>query len=521
MKDEPGAERRLIEIADGMELTQVDLRELRRLMHEWQSALTQGMSEGHLQVPRLMRDTHALVRQVRQLNAMLAASVHSWASDWKALEPAQDLARVFEDKVMLLVFGKFNAGKSSLCNFLADRFAAHGRAVQYFYLESGRVVETGQGLQEGATETTARLQGVCLGAQLVLLDTPGLHSVTPDNAALTQRFTDSADAVLWLTSSTSPGQVQELDELARELRRHKPLLPVITRSDMFEEDEIDGEIVKLLRNKSASNRALQEDDVRARALDKLRLMGIDEQVLRPAVSVSVHAMRERGGGSQALVDGGFEALCAALLGIVGPARAYKQRKPAEVMLHHLEESVLGAIEAGLVPALSALVGRLAQERQDLREAQSRLLRSIWREVAPALPALLERHAPRREWGRLCAEIAQALGRALLDHGQALGDFDLQVPCAEEWAGELQLVLQDKAGLWASGADFVQQHEALHRGVHSLVLRRVDQWVEPCERVLGAVETDAQALLDYLASQRDSLMPIQQQVREGSFRTSAP
>ena len=50
--------------------------------------------------------------------------------------------------------------------------------------------------------------------------------------------------MLWLTSSTSPGQVQELDELARELHRGKPLLPVVTRSDVIEEDEVDGEIVK-------------------------------------------------------------------------------------------------------------------------------------------------------------------------------------------------------------------------------------------------------------------------------------
>ncbi|MFX6899715.1 hypothetical protein ABTH92_21315, partial [Acinetobacter baumannii] len=79
---------------------------------------------------------------------------------------------------------------------------------------------------------------------------PGLHSATGENAALTQRFLDSADAVLWLTSSTSPGQVQELDELARELRRGKPLLPVLTRSDVIDEDEVDGRIVKCLRNKS-------------------------------------------------------------------------------------------------------------------------------------------------------------------------------------------------------------------------------------------------------------------------------
>lgn len=68
------------------------------------------------------------------------------------------------------------------------------------------MVESDEPLREGATETTARLQGLCLGTGLVLLDTPGLHSVTPENAALTQRFTESADGLLWLSSSTSPAR---------------------------------------------------------------------------------------------------------------------------------------------------------------------------------------------------------------------------------------------------------------------------------------------------------------------------
>src|SRR3546814_16525586 len=107
-----------------------------------------------------------------------------------------------------------------------------------------------------------------IGDRLVLLETPGLHSLTAENAELTLRLADSADAVLWLSSSTSPGQVQELDELARELRRRKPLLPVITRSDIFEEDEIDGEICKVLRNKTDENRLLKECDVGVRAQNK-------------------------------------------------------------------------------------------------------------------------------------------------------------------------------------------------------------------------------------------------------------
>ncbi|MFX9038805.1 hypothetical protein ABTN43_19465, partial [Acinetobacter baumannii] len=86
-----------------------------------------------------------------------------------------------------------------------------------------------------------------------------------ENAALTQKFIDSADGVLWLSSATSPGQVQELDALGRELKRHKPLFPVITRSDFVEEDEIDGELCAVLCNKNSEQRALQESDVLMRA----------------------------------------------------------------------------------------------------------------------------------------------------------------------------------------------------------------------------------------------------------------
>lgn len=73
---------------------------------------------------------------------------------------------------------------------------------------------------------------------------PRLHSITSENAQLTQQFLESADGILWLSSSTSPGQVQELDELAQEIRRNKPLLPIITRSDFLDEVFVDNDIKK-------------------------------------------------------------------------------------------------------------------------------------------------------------------------------------------------------------------------------------------------------------------------------------
>lgn len=384
--------------ADQAALAQLHSRLLQ--LQAWQTALHQNLGSTLAPVAGLQA-SHPMAQQAQAIDQQCQDLQTRWAQQWARLQPARSLAQDFEQRVILLVFGKFNAGKSSLCNFLAERFAAHGQAVRFFQLADGAVVESDEPLREGATETTARLQGLCLGTGLVLLDTPGLHSVTPENATLTQRFTESADGLLWLSSSTSPGQVQELDELARELRRNKPLLPVITRSDLIEEDEVDGEIHKCLRNKTPANRALQEADVQTRAHDKLRQLGIALSVLKDPISISVHAARSQP-GPDALADAGLLRLYAAITEVLAPAQAYKQRKPAEVLLHHLEENLQAAIDTELLPQLQRLRMALDQEQERLQDSKAAMLRAAWRQTIPALPGLLERYAD--QLPVLCAQV---------------------------------------------------------------------------------------------------------------------
>ncbi|NOG30576.1 hypothetical protein HLB35_00170 [Halomonas sp. TBZ9] len=110
--------------------------------------------------------------------------------------------------------------------------------------------------------------------------------MTDENGQLTRLFTDSADAVLWLTPSTSPGQVQELDDLKIELESGKPLLPVITRSDAREEDfDEEGTLYSILVNKTSENRKEQEQDVYCRAIDKL---GKQKEVKTPSLYRCTH-----------------------------------------------------------------------------------------------------------------------------------------------------------------------------------------------------------------------------------------
>lgn len=241
-------------------------------LQDWQYQLTALLPE---QLPSIhgFNPQGEIAEHINSLHTELQKIQADSEQAYQQLASAQNLGEAFEQKVILLLFGKFNAGKSSLCNVLADCFRQAKQTVAYFYLENGEIVFTEAAFQEGATETTARLQGVCLGERLLLLDTPGLHSVTVANANLTQRFLESADGVLWLSSSSSPGQVHELDALAQELLRQKPLLPVLTRSDYLDEDEVDGDIVHMLCNKPTAQRTLQEQDVRERAIEKLGQMG--------------------------------------------------------------------------------------------------------------------------------------------------------------------------------------------------------------------------------------------------------
>ena len=530
-------ELRLIEAADGIELTQIDLTEMTQLLEDWLSGLGRTFAEHRLQRPPSLRNTHTLAHEVDSVNNLLAASAAEWMRKWTLLEPAQLLARVFDDQVMLLVFGKFNAGKSSLCNLLAERFVAHERVVRYFHLEAGHVVRTTHPLQEGVTETTARLQGVSLGHSLVLLDTPGLHSVTPENAALTQRFTDSADAVLWLTSSTSPGQVQELDEMARELHRCKPLLPVITRSDILEEDEIDGDIVKLLRNKTPSNRHLQEDDVHERARNKLAQMGVPSNVLKRPVSISVHATRAEEQTPQALSEGGFTRFYSAVLDLVKPARAYKQRKSIEVLLHHLEENVLGAIKSDIEPALRLLVGSLLQERERLQQLQPRLAKRVWRQVASKLPSMLEQHVAASDISGLSQELETLLQQTLICEVEAaLGGYECRM---DESENAQAIKIADEIGCGASfnpmekaasetsssgsltaTVSFERLHDDLQASVSRRLVERRDAIFGQCTRVVDEIEGSVIQLQETLKRQRSVFLEIKLQLRTNSSAKTA-
>lgn len=485
-------------------------------LEDWLARTTAALGPGPLRWAGL-DGTHALAMAAEEIHLWLQQALPAWQRS--QVDSTQALAETLEQSALFLVFGKFNAGKSSLCNFLAERFAAMGQPIEYFSLLDGQLVTLpATRFQEGATETTTTLQGVRLGRKLVLLDTPGLHSSTPENAALTRRFTDSADGVLWLTSSSSPGQVQELDELVRELHRSKPLLPVLTRSDLVEEDEVDGDIVKVLCNKTPTNRALQEADVQQRGREKLSLLGADPALLRPPVSLSTHAARSLGLTPAALDAAGFHRLWNALQELVKPALAYKQRKSAEIVLHHLEETVLHSLDTSLMPALATLQQAMATERAALVPKQGQLVKQVWRGVMPALAPLLESHAQSGDVKAVLREfddlLADAFGRAA--RGVLTGYEAASAPMARHIELPEDIGYDQHGDLGFSGSDMLIGYERLHasleQAAHAALEYCAQYAVKQCIDGIDALDASIAALQAVLAQQRSALAGIKERLR---------
>lgn len=485
-------------------------------LQNWRDQLNQNLEQILCTRSHALHPKSVLAKQLQTLKQFLLDHRQNWDSKWLEFAPAQSLADAFNHKVMLLVFGKFNAGKSSLCNLLADYFHIQGQHVQYFHLDQGEIIYADTPFKEGATETTVRLQGVCLGESLVLLDTPGLHSVTPENAELTQRFIDSADGVLWLSSSSSPGQVQELDALAQELRRHKPLLPIITRSDHVEEDEIDGEICTILCNKSTAQRTLQEHDVLQRSQEKLITMAVDPLLLKHPVSVSAQMARQANFSTQAISEAGFEHLFNALLDIIRPVLDYKQRKPAEMYLHYLQEHILQTLQEIEASTVKDIETQLAQMQAALERQQNKIIEHTWRNVVPQIPALLDQYPEKQSIQAIVETIQQWTIDALSEQMTLqFADYAIQIDPVLSLALE-QALSHEILSATTPVQENLFEHEVLYKTLSAqlqLQLRDIsDKIIEQCTEILAAETFEIEKLQQHILESAQELNSIAHDMR---------
>lgn len=176
----------------------------------------------------------------------------------------------FNDSVLVFIYGKVKAGKSSLGNFVGQHPDQKNTTHFFKYDKAGQraaqakleeLVENG--FETKVTEATDTIQGFKING-LTWIDTPGLHSLTGENGDLAKRYVEAADLILYVTSSDSPARASDTAEIVELVgTKNKKVCVILSKSDTVEEDEVDGELVQVRIGKSASDRQLQEDHVRA------------------------------------------------------------------------------------------------------------------------------------------------------------------------------------------------------------------------------------------------------------------
>lgn len=404
-----------------------------------------------------LRDSVDVVRD--RFEAVVASALTRWQDG----ELARKLSESLSDRLVLLVYGKVNAGKSSLMNFIIDRATAHGLPSQCFRLEGGERVDIEGKFATGATETTSCIQGAEIGKRLILLDSPGLHSVTPVNQALTERFVAAADGALLLTSSGSPGHRQELGLLAAALRdSERPIICVITRSDENEPDEVDGELVDRFVNWNPERRRLQEENVLERARQEVLRVGADEltaaRLLTP-LSVSALCAEQDGCTPQALAAAGFDQLFEALTRLADKALGYKRDKPLQQALEHRRQ-LQQHLRAGVLPALGQARQAGSTALKALDAQAPRIVDAVSGFGLRALFDALQRHEADRDVEAALAEVQDAVR----------GELEAQVqPLLAHYRAELgQLLVQiDPEGLGGYDEQFVDIEQVKGSGLKAV------------------------------------------------------
>lgn len=231
--------------------------------------------------------------------------VEEWKNQQKRSIASSSLRDVTNDSLLVIVYGKVKAGKSTLINFIANK-APDTMEKSFFRFDKagnresiGKLEELhGDCLETRITECTDTIQGLRLEG-VTFVDTPGLLSMTKENGELARKYIEAADLIIYPLSGDSPGRHTDLEELTFLAQRGKEFCLLITKSDYIEEDEVDGELVSVMKNNSPKDRRDQEQYVRRAAAEKLKDVCEGEQrQIGDILSISVGTAKEYPEGSQ-------------------------------------------------------------------------------------------------------------------------------------------------------------------------------------------------------------------------------
>jgi predicted GTPase len=306
-------------------------------------------------------------------NRQLAGILKDWLDRIQKHDRKTTFRKGFTDSLVVFVLGKVKAGKSSLGNYMAYGLSNPAgvsiteTAPHFFTAAMTEGAENqsedalGQGgfFRVGARETTKSIQGFRIPG-LTWVDSPGLHSVTPENGALASDYADVADLILYPTHSGNPGRNGDSTEIQRLLSAKKRFLVVITQCDKSDEDEApDGTIVQNWVMKDKAARQGQIDYVRRAVTAGGNAVPID------IISLSVRYAETHDNDPVALEESGVADLFRLLTEIARSEGVRRKRETPSRNLDYFVDRVLGAGEPGDSLSVAGVIARLHDLEQKL------------------------------------------------------------------------------------------------------------------------------------------------------------
>ena len=231
---------------------------------------------------------NAVERAAQKSLDNLRAVVETWSDKIEADRKGKQFIKKNEKYLVVMIFGAVKAGKSTLGNFFAGKkffnapFDNHYKKISKPIFETeergrdtGDVEKDSHGdtwFQEGVIDTTGAIQHFTLSG-LRWVDSPGTGAVgkagdTKNMTALVEEYLSYTDMCIFLMNSSEPGLQDDMRYMQRLSREGQEALIVITKSDLTDEDEVDGKIVSELIPKPDKTRRLQEDDICTRIKEK-------------------------------------------------------------------------------------------------------------------------------------------------------------------------------------------------------------------------------------------------------------
>jgi len=232
---------------------------------------------------------------------ILKDSSKKWVDNFDNILEKEKFRSDLENYFIIIIFGKVKAGKSSLGNFIAKNRPKNEKVNFFKYDEAGKE-QTIQKLEEiddnsfatNNLECTVEIQGFKLNS-MAWIDTPGLGSMVEENGELAKKYIQSADYIIYPTSSDSPLQADEIEQLQELFEQNKKVTICITKSDKFERRKDsnrkyikqNGKIAKFLINKSSEDRTKQENYVR----EEIAKINKNQSLLGDIISMSAHTAK--------------------------------------------------------------------------------------------------------------------------------------------------------------------------------------------------------------------------------------